>query len=344
MTDGNTRFLGTSTTNSMQIDLEKLRAPGLRGTLSILAIRKNETRNSDERRDDQTVRSFTVSALLATSAAAPGDANGNFTANDGTSYVLIEPSKEFLQVELAGYTFRVYKNSAGELSMISMNLMAQNNMEAKFIFIDLIGSFIDYISYIKNTPIRISKIRIKDNKNDAQYIDIISPFRPSFLIDAEIEVFNELRPIYALFREARNSDSAYYQLLCYYKIMEGINTLKSKQIKRAKKFGFKLTALADIVPNHRDLSHEIRPYIGKSIQHFKDNFLTRRYRDAAAHFTLRENTVLHVSSPQELLSFSEAAFACELCVRQLIKNYENLAKEAQRFTAALGQPLKSSFV
>jgi hypothetical protein len=87
------------------------------------------------------------------------------------------------------------------------------------------------------------------------------------------------------------------------------------------------------VPDHCDISEDLRPYIGQSIKQFYDKILTKRFRDSVAHYVLKENTILHVSSPTELAAFASVSFVSELCARILIKNHEDLLLSLSR-----GQP------
>jgi len=107
--------------------------------------------------------------------------------------------------------------------------------------------------------------------------------------------------------------------------MEGVGRLKGRILKQARRRSVQLRALDDIVPFHPDLAEDLRQHVDKSVKQFQDAVLTRRYRDAVAHFELTDASVLHVSSPAEFARFGEAAFAAELCVRIVVANYESLA-------------------
>ena len=90
------------------------------------------------------------------------------------------------------------------------------------------------------------------------------------------------------------------------------------------------------IPDHPDISKELRYLIGKPIKDFYDNVLQKPYRDAAAHFLVQENVILQVSSAEERYKFTEMTFVCDLCVRILIPNHEALLRrldEAHRAQA-----------
>ena len=164
--------------------------------------------------------------------------------------------------------------------------------------------------------------RIRDTKHEVQEIEVISPFRSVEIGDHKSTLDMELAPIYGLFREARNSGSPYYQVLSYYKIMEGIAELKGRLRKAGKKAGFQINWIEDNVPHNSSLAPELNPHVGKSVESFKSRVLAKTYRDAVAHFELKGGSALHVSAPEELSRFSSVAFACELCVKVMIENYK----------------------
>ena len=132
-------------------------------------------------------------------------------------------------------------------------------------------------------------LRVYDRKNDVQRVNYVSPFQQVAVNNYFAEVRPELQAVYALYREGRNSESPYYQLLCHFKIMEGVDKLKGRLVKQARRRGVQLQTV--------------------------DNVLLKRYRDAVAHFEKTDASVLHVSSRADFARFAETAFAAELCVR-----------------------------
>ena len=177
--------------------------------------------------------------------------------------------------------------------------------------------------------------KIYDQENNVQSIIFINPF-PQMTVNAGVGVIHsELEPVYALYREARNSESPYYQLLCHFKIMEAISKLKARILKKARKHNVELSPVQDTVPDHPNLAGDLRQHVGKSVKQFQDAVLARRYRDAVAHFQLTDSSVLHVSSPKAFTQFTEATFAAELCARTMIANYEMLAHAAAAISAGV---------
>ena len=116
--------------------------------------------------------------------------------------------------------------------------------------------------------------------------------------------------------------------------MEGIFVvLRKKGREQANALGVPFSLPKERVPDHPDISKDLRDLIGKPIKEFCDNILEKRYRDAASHFLVQENVILQVSSAEERNKFAEMTFVCDLCACVLISNHEALLKrldEARR--------------
>ena len=174
-------------------------------------------------------------------------------------------------------------------------------------------------------------------KNQATTIDMIGPEPEMTLNPGATHLFLELSPIYALYREFKNSSSAYYRLLCLFKIMEGIfGVLRKKAREEAKALGITLSMPKERVPDHPDISRDLRYLIGKPIKEFYDNVLEKRYRDVASHFLVQKNVILQVSSAEDRNKFAEMTFVCDLCAHIVISNHEALLRRLDKVRRAGG--------
>jgi hypothetical protein len=316
----------------MSVDVEKLGAPGVRGALTIIAHKENETRQDKDRLGDTTERKFKVSTRLTKYPVSSGDFRGDFTALDGSSYIQIAPDQTHLVITCPIGEFRIDKNAGGELSMISMDIDAQTMQAAHDHFLEAIGPTLDHLSYLANASIITSLVRVIDDTNDVQELYCISPHRPFVLGSIIRSLKAELLPAYSIYREAKNSNSVFYQLLCYYKIIEGLQKLRDKAIRRARKANLDLRPLVEKVPPHEDLAPGLQPWVGKSIKSFFDTVLTK-HRDRVAHYILKEGTMLHISSPAQQAFYADMVFACELCARVLIRSHGDLLGTADGRTS-----------
>ena len=317
-------YIGSTAEPRLLLSSDMLGAPGVRKMMIVLAQKENEARQDAVRLQDISEREFFIEATLAKYPSVDNHINGRLTADDGASHITISNDQASLLIYTSYGKFRALKNKHNELSMLDLTVNAISSFDARARFLNIVTPWIDHTSYLNNVPIFISAISMHDVPNDVQYVDFVAPYRSVSMQDHISGIDTNMMPIYAMYREARNAESPYYQLLCYYKIMDGIQYLRAQAVNAARKRNLQIKMPDELVPNHEELSPDLLPYAGKSIQAFKDGFLTRRYRDAVAHFISKDKKVLHVSSPSETIGFANAVFACELCVRVQISNQEQL--------------------
>jgi hypothetical protein len=325
-------LVAQSVENRAEIPRGKLVAPGAPGAITILAIMKNEARDDNARLHDQSFRLFDVEVLLTKQVTLPDTFNGAFTKEDGASLIKLTAGIAQLKVVTTFGAFEVELNNRNEMALIRMRVEAHVPTEARNKVYDATAAFLDHLSYLAHTPILTGLMKIYDDKNQATTIDMIGPEPEVTLTPGATHLFLELSPIYALYREFKNSSSAYYRLLCLFKVMEGIfGVLRRKARDEAKALGITLSMPKERVPPHPDISRDLRYLIGKPIKEFYDNVLAKRYRDVASHFLVRENVILQVSSAEERNRFAEMTFVCDLCARVVLSNHEALL---QRLDAA----------
>jgi hypothetical protein len=328
-----------SVENHAEFPRGQLGAPGAPKALNIVAIMEKETRDDQARLRDQSLRIFNVEVLLTKHLTAPDSFNANFTKEDGTSFIKLAPEAAQVKVDTPNGAFHAELNRRNEIALIQMKVEARAPTEARNKVYDAIAGFLDHLSYLAQTPILTGLMRIYDEKNQVFTIDILGPEQEVTLNPGEKYLYHELLPIYALYREFKNSSSAYYRLLCLFKVMEGIlGVLRKKGREEAKALGIPFSMPKERVPDHADISEDLRHLIGKPIKEFYDNILEKRYRDVVSHFLVRENVILQVSSADQHNKFAEMAFVCDLCVRVLISNHEALLQRLDAARTTKGVP------
>ena len=333
------RLIMKSVKNRAEIPLGKLGAPGAPKAINIVAIMENETRDDKARLQDQSLRMFNVELLLTKQLTVPDTFNSDFTKEDGTSFIKLALTTSKIKVNTASGTFEAELNSRNEMALIRMRVEACVPTEARNKVYDATAAFLDHLSYLAQAPILTGLMKIYDEKNQVFTIDILGPEQEVTLNPGAQYLFHELSPIYALYREFKNSNSAYYRLLCLFKVMEGIlGVLRKKGREEAKALGIQLSMPKEKVPDHPDISQDLRYLIGKPIKEFYDNILEKRYRDVASHFLVQENVILQVSSAEERNKFAEMAFVCDLCARVLISNHEALLQRLDVARKVQGAP------
>lgn len=320
-------MIPTPTPNA-QIPVEQLGPAGVRGELVILSIMENETRRDADRLHDQTLRPFKVFARLGKTALVSNDVKGDFGPEDGGSYLHIPDDAVLSRVRFDSAMMEIKKNSRGEKSLVEFDCIATSISDARGKFLDFTLPFLDYQAYLANCPLFIQSIRVDDINNQAQSIDYTSPYRLATISPSMLEVPKELAPIFAMYREAKNSHSDFYKFLCYHKIIDGLlGTLRASVRQRAKKLKIELHQQRDLVPDDPDIAPRFRVQVGKPIKAFFDDVMTPQFRNAIAHFITKDGAILNLSAPSTIMKHAEIMYVSELCVRILIASHQQFTTQ-----------------
>lgn len=307
----------------MTIPLDQLGAAGVQGELIIQAIFTNRNNDDPVRLNDQSQRVFEVKAKLSRNPPDSLDLNGAFDKAHGSSFILAAEGTVYFKLEMQASQLRLDINERREVSIASADIVANNAADARRIFLSDLSRYLDRMSYLAGIPTHIALTVVRDVIHDVQYLSFISPPRHSTIETGGEGLSSEMQPIYALYREGMNSSSPYYRVLCFHKIMEGLlGSLRTSLRKRAKSASIDLPSTKDRVPDHPDFPQGLRQFIGTPTKEFYDNFLSKQYRDAMAHFTLKQGVALDVSSPVYISQFSDVAFVSDICTRALINSHE----------------------
>lgn len=329
----NTRLIGETESNTITVPLDRLGAPGVEGRLVVEAQFRDDRYLGVDRQGDSSARNFYIRARLVRSIGPATDVQGDIKPEHGGSFLRAEAGKSHLEVESGIGILRLDLNNSGEVAMASTTINRTSPAIARADFIQMLSSFLDRISYQNWIPAAVDLVNVRDLKNEVQYIHFRSPPRAFTVLDGGETLFEEMRPVYALYREAQNAVSPYYRVLCLYKIVEGLlGSLASALNKRARAAGIKLDLVKVLVPDHPDIVSGLRSWVGKPMKDFYDRFLSKEYRDVIAHFELRNRNPLNVSSAADASRYADVAFISDLCVRKLIERHENALRKVADVT------------
>lgn len=101
-----------------------------------------------------------------------------------------------------------------------------------------------------------------------------------------------------------------------------LKKLRAKVYAEAKQKSITLPPLKAKVPSYPDVQEDQKPYIGKSIDSFFDEFLTNRFRNDMAHFILDEGSVLNTSKIEDWQRYTAIVHIAKLCCDVLIPHFE----------------------
>ncbi len=321
------KLIGNTSEPSIDIPVERLGAPGAQLFLQAVPLLIGRDVAREGVLTDKTRRQFVVSGRLSKDPSSVGRSrkiDGAFVRTDGDCYLKVPPLAARLRIDTPWGFFHVEPNAADELGLVEFECSATSPSEARWKFIEVVYSMLDHWSYAHNVAIFVATIRVLDVTHQSTYIAFCAPYRNQVLGDSANELFFEMKPIYSMYREAKNASSDFYRFLCLYKIMEGLlGTMQGNVFKQFNAAGVTPSKKRDIVPDDPHFPGDLKRYIGKSMKAFFDDVLTARFRDAVAHLRT-SNGVLDVSSPAEIDRYAGLAFATDLCARVLINSHERL--------------------
>lgn len=334
MTVGNQPpFFGEAiTTPSSGTGMETLTAPleflgpaGKYVELHLLARVEGDTRNDDERRNDSSARKFKVSATLGKSHIFVDTQLPIVSQGNGDSFLTASTELPNLEIDAAGRKYMFSKNQHGEYSYVEFECDATHYKQAHHYFYHGLAQFLDALAYRGNCPLFIQALRIEDVANQIIVVPQVSPYRKREVALGDMKFYSELRPIYAIYREARNSSSNFYKFLCFYKILEGLfSVVRPKLFKRAKALKLRVDQEIKRIPDDPYLILEHKKYVQKSIRNFFESVLTPQFRHGVAHFMLHDGTAMDLSSPHHVENYTYIVYITELCVRIMIDDCENI--------------------
>ena len=305
------------------IEFERLGPSGIKGQLVLAPVWKDKRRSSDKWVIDETKRIFQISARLSKTPLEAEEISGSFTEDDGGSYLHIPESYLSKRVQCSEGAFELKTNKQGQEAIIEFECEADSMQNARAIFMQAILTLLDQQAYISNSPLFVTSLRMLDVDHSVTSLDYTSPYQKVRLDPPVMQVRPELAPIYALYRDAKNSHSDFYRFLCYHKILDGTLVTITRNIRdRARKNNIQLSKMRDLVPDLDDIHKEYKEWIGKPIKKFYDDVMNPQFRHAVAHFTLKDSSVLKLSDPHEIERYSNILYVAESCVREVIKNSE----------------------
>lgn len=276
-----------------------------------------------ERMEDETPRKFQVSARFARGDESHSNLIFNFDNEAGDSHFTFPENSNYIEVETSIGQCYLFANKNNRLSTARFTCTATSVGSAGSILKEIILLFLDHLAYKYCTPIHLVQISAYDETHKIRYSDVRCPYPEVVLGESLGKITTTLAPVYAMYREAINASSPFYKFFCFYKILEGLlKPLKAKIYTEAKQKSVTLPSLKAIVPSYEDIPEDQKPYVGKPVKRFFDEFLTNRFRNDMAHFILDEGAVLNVSNIKDRQRYTAIVHVAKLCCDQVISHFE----------------------
>jgi len=189
-----------------------------------------------------------------------------------------------------GLFFNIRVNNDGFLGNIEMNDLEANNFKDAFVLAHKgVAPALSLLSYSLDTPLFIKKVDITEQETGTiRYIALSEEVEKPLNIPKDIGFKHFEAGLLAMYREAINSiSSPFYQLFCFYKIIEGVYAIRPKK----KEAGVDPKRPVEVIP-------EGYIHSGKKFGEVRQ-IIEKQFRDTIAHFSITEDGSLK-TSPDDL--------------------------------------------
>lgn len=306
----------------LEISLDRLGPAGIPGELVIVPVFKDRTLSDHERLTDSRIRRFTLKALLGKHSSKETNIKASISEDDGDSFLLAAKEAVHGKLYSPKGVMLLRHNLRKEISLIEFSCDAVSAFDAKAIFQEALTPFLDQMSFLANIPMHLLQMSCFDETHQLQSIGYVAPHASHQLNPHEGAAWEELFPIYALYREAKNNPSPFYKFLCYYKILEGIYMhLRPEMFKKAKLKGLTIKRRKENVPEFQEPIGEEVLAQGKPIKEIFDSRFQPEFRNQTAHFLLNDGNPLNVSSYKVAAKYSNELRLIESCARVVIETH-----------------------
>jgi len=307
-------------TISEDLKIEDLGYPGTITYLSILGKENEDNTSAQERFRDKSRREFRFNCVLGKGFENTNKIDLSIDSS-GDSLLIMSEDMAKLQIETPLGNFTIKKNEKNRASNILYSCIVNTREEAEILMKDHVIPLVDNLSYRYNVPIFIDRVIGWDVKNRVFFSSIMVPYSYKPIKQGDNVFFHDMKPIYALFREAKTSNSYYYKYLCFYKILEGIyDHIRINTFKEAKSNGIELDTVDENVPNNKFLAEVAGEYIGESIYKLYKGYFRTEFRNNIAHFLLNNEEPININLHSFKAKTESNIILIELSALKVIEN------------------------
>ena len=264
--------------------------------------------------------------------------------NSGTSLLQTLPN-EHLKIELENEGSKLeilfLSNKDNLLSHAQLRVQCESFEEAERFAHERICTILSYWSFLYDVALEIAGCEIvEENTGSLKYaLGFVGKVK-AFTSDIGFHLLPEYRRLFAAYREAMNATNIFFQAICFYKVVEGVISLRTKEqrkngtfVKGIKPFesdekfpdDFNLLPIEDIIT-----SEAFKEYVGKNFKEVIET-LKNRVRNATAHLTDFDD-VLDADRFDDIKICSRAIPVLKYLARQMIQtNLNKLSSFNKKF-------------
>ena len=227
------------------------------------------------------------------------DINVDTLRHSGTSLLLMPPGVPAVSVKILpdpdkqdiGAVYFLASRD-GRVANVQLRLPASNFAEAEREAFNLVMPILSRWSYEYDVALDLKFYEVVEEQALVQKMvfGLVGKAKP---LDVNIRGLSkpEFRVIFAAYREAVNATNVFYQLLCYYKVIEGVKKLRAKRREATLAAGaeYRESSNERIPASEGDLGianvylrEPFRPYLGQKFNRVLEQF-RNLLRNAVAH-------------------------------------------------------------
>lgn len=232
-------------------------------------------------------------------AYKPGD--GLASAKGSVSPANVEMGDSFLQINPVGTArsmltltakadgrrcdIRLIPNESGRLSCVQLGVEASSFKQAKETALRWASPLLNDLSFRSDAAIDIKQIDVRELQTNSYEITVLILGKPRVMILPEGGgwLVPEIKAAVSYYREGLGATNPAYQLLAFYKGIEGLRAARGDISTRCKKRGISPIRNNERMPADLTTDHDLNQFAGKSFGETLDQ-IRREYRNAIAHF------------------------------------------------------------
>jgi hypothetical protein len=183
-------------------------------------------------------------------------------------------------------------NAAGYLAEAVVEVEARDVDDAEVKAHDIVLPMLSWLSFFYTIPADVSTFKIVEETTGSQWlaVNMLGQRKRAYdPINVRL-VDPALRLLLASYREGMITTNPFYQLLCFWKVTEGVRQRRAELGERAKannqQFGRpkeRLPTASQEIPGFPATGSTLEPYLGRSFVDALDKGLQDAYRHAIAH-------------------------------------------------------------
>lgn len=222
----------------------------------------------------------------------------------------------------------IVKNEHGSLARAQLRLHVSSFIEAETNAFNIVMSLLSRWSYLYDVALDITGYQVIEEKTGSQKWTVGLVGKEKALNFNTIDVSKPMyRIVFSAYREALNATNPFYQLLCFYKVIEGVKKIRAQRKEVVLSAGNEYRETPDEhIPNTEgdcsstdsSVQHTFKPYLGKKFSWVLDQ-MRGLLRNAIAHLDPKGDTLV-ADKYEDIAKCEQALPVIKYICRVMLRN------------------------